>query len=171
MVSLTRGIVHLPIRVVVIKHALHMSATSSSASARAAADVSPVAQESWAYRITDRTAVRHLCQYATILSQAVSHRRCEALKQLNFHCPQSLLRAHRDTIEEQVGRIRRRRSTKRSRCSQPDWHQTQSDAGRLFLKHLGLQRRKVGLLQPKATLRCKRSIKKVGATLSRSASW
>src|SRR5262245_42073370 len=43
----------------------------------------------------------------------------EALKHLNFYGPQSLLHAHRDTIEAQVRRIRHRRSTKRSRCSQP----------------------------------------------------
>ncbi len=41
----------------------------------------------------------------------------EALKHLNFHGPQSLLRAHRDTIEAQGRAIRRRRSTKLSR-----WH-------------------------------------------------
>ena len=85
----------------------------------------------------------------------------EALKQLNFHCPQSLLRAHQDTIEAQV------------RAHPP---QTINEAVamlaaltgikrsptqvRLFLKHLGLQRRKVGLLPAKGDPECKRSIKK-----------
>jgi len=74
----------------------------------------------------------------------------EALKQLNFHRPQSGLSAHRDTIEAQV------------RAHPP---QTINEAVallealtgikrsptqvRLFLKHLGLQRRKVGLLPAK----------------------
>ena len=43
----------------------------------------------------------------------------EALKQLNFHCPQSLLRRIGTPLKRRSGRIRRRRSTKRSRCSQP----------------------------------------------------
>ena len=42
---------------------------------------------------------------------------------------------------------------------------------RLFLKHLGLQRRKVGLLPAKGDPEVQEGIKKVGATLGRSASW
>jgi transposase len=74
----------------------------------------------------------------------------EALKQLNFHRPQSALSAHRDTIEAQVrahppqtineavAMLKALTGIKRS--------PTQV---RLFLKHLGLQRRKVGLLPAK----------------------
>ena len=74
----------------------------------------------------------------------------EALKQLNFHGPQSALGAHRDpieaqvrahppqTINEAVAMLEALTGIKRS--------PTQV---RLFLKHLGLQRRKVGLLPAK----------------------
>jgi transposase len=74
----------------------------------------------------------------------------EALKQLNFHRPQSLLNAYRDTIEAQiwahppqtinaaVAMLAALTGIKRS--------PTQV---RLFLKHLGLQRRKGGLLPAK----------------------
>jgi transposase len=74
----------------------------------------------------------------------------EALKQLTFHRPQSALSAHRDTIEAQVrahppqtineavAMLKALTGIKRS--------PTQV---RLFLKHLGLQRRKVGLLPAK----------------------
>jgi transposase len=96
----------------------------------------------------------------------------EALKQLNFHCPQSLLSAYRDTIEAQV------------RAHPP---QTINEAvamletltgirrrptqGRLFLTHLGLHRRKVGLLPAKGAPDVQEEYqKKVGATLSRRTS-
>ena len=92
----------------------------------------------------------------------------EALQHLNFHCPQSMLSAHRDTIEAQV------------RAHPP---QTINEAGamlaaltgikrsptqvRLFLKHLGLQRRKVGVLPAKGDPEVQEEYqKKVGATLS-----
>jgi transposase len=97
----------------------------------------------------------------------------EALKQRNFHCPQSLLSAHRDTSEAQgqahppqtlneaVAMLAALTGIKRS--------PTQV---RLFLKHLGLQRRKVGLLPAKGDPEMQEEYqKKVGATLSRSASW
>ena len=96
----------------------------------------------------------------------------EALKQLNFHYPQSLLSAHRDpleaqvrahppqTINEAVAMLEALTGIKRS--------PTQV---RLFLKHLGLQRRKVGLLPAKGDPEVQEEYqKKVGATLSRSAS-
>lgn len=97
----------------------------------------------------------------------------EALKQLNFYCPQSLLHAHRDTIEAQV------------RAYPP---QTINEAVamlaaltgikrsptqvRLFLKHLGLRRCKVGVLPAKGDPEVQEEYqKKAGAPLSRSASW
>ena len=96
----------------------------------------------------------------------------EALKQLHFHCPQSALSAYRDTIEAQI------------RAHPP---QTINEAVamlaaltgikrsptqvRLFLKHLGLQRRKVGLLPAKGDPEVQEEYqKKVGAPLSRSTS-
>ena len=96
----------------------------------------------------------------------------EALKHLNFHCPQSALSAHRDTIEAQV------------RAQPP---QTINEAVamlealtgirrrptqvRLFLTHLGLHRRKVGVLPAKGDPDVQEEYqKKVGATLSRSTS-
>ena len=96
----------------------------------------------------------------------------EALQQRNFHCPQSALSAHRDTIETQV------------REHPP---QTINEAVamlvaltgirrsptqvRLFLTHLGLHRRKVGLLPAKGDPAVQEEYqKKVGATLSRSPS-
>jgi hypothetical protein len=96
----------------------------------------------------------------------------EALKHLNFHCPQSLLSAYRDTIEAQV------------RAHPP---QTINEAVamletltgirrrptqvRLFLTHLGLHRRKVGLLPAKGAPDVQEEYqKKVGATLSRRTS-
>ena len=104
---------------------------------------------------------------SSCITQAV-----EALKHLTFHCPQSMLRAHRDTIEAQV------------RAHPP---QTINEAVamlaaltgikrsptqvRLFLKHLGLQRRKVGVLPAKGDPKVQEEYqKKVGATLSRSTS-
>jgi transposase len=97
----------------------------------------------------------------------------EALKQLNFHCPQSVLSAHRDTIEahvrehppqtinEVVAMLEALTGIKRSLTQV-----------RLFLKHLGLQRRKVGLLPAKGDPEEQEEYqKKVGATLSRSPSW
>ena len=96
----------------------------------------------------------------------------EALKQLNFHHPQSLLNAYRDTIEAQiwahppqtinaaVAMLAALTGIKRS--------PTQV---RLFLKHLGLQRRKGGLLPAKGDPEVQEEYqKKVGAPLSRSAS-
>jgi transposase len=74
----------------------------------------------------------------------------EALKHLNFHCPQSALGAYRDTIEmhvrehppqtinEAVAMLETLTGIRRS--------PTQV---RLFLTHLGLHRRKVGLLPAK----------------------
>ena len=92
----------------------------------------------------------------------------EALKQLNFHCPQSLLSAHRDTMEAQgrahppqtineaVAMLAALTGIKRS--------PTQV---RLFLKHLGLQRRKVGGLPAKGDPEVQEEYqKKVGAPLS-----
>ena len=92
----------------------------------------------------------------------------EALKQLNFHRPQSALSAHRDTIEAQV------------RAHPP---QTINEAVamlealtgikrsptqvRLFLTHLGLQRRKVGLLPAKGDPDVQEEYqKKISTTLS-----
>jgi transposase len=97
----------------------------------------------------------------------------EALKQLNFHRPQSLFNAHRDTIEAQirahppqtineaVAMLAALTGVKRS-----------STQVRLFLQHLGLQRRKVGLLPATGDPEVQEEYqKKVGAPLSRSASW
>jgi transposase len=96
----------------------------------------------------------------------------EALKQLNFPCPQSALSASRDTIETHV------------REHPP---QTLNEAGarlatltgirrsptqvRLFLTHLGLHRRKVGVLPAKGDPDVQEEYqKKVGAPLRRSPS-
>jgi len=92
----------------------------------------------------------------------------EALKHLNFHCPQSLLSAHRDTMEapvrehppqtihEAVTMLEALTGIKRS--------PTQV---RLFLTHLGLQRRQVGLLPAKGDPEVQEEYqKKVGATPS-----
>ena len=96
----------------------------------------------------------------------------EALKQLPFHCPQSALGAYRDTIEthvrehppqtinEAVAMLETLTGIRRS--------PTQV---RLFLAHLGLHRRKVGLLPAKGDPDVQEEYqKKVGATLSRRTS-
>jgi transposase len=96
----------------------------------------------------------------------------EALKQLNFHCPQSALSAHRDpiethvqehppqTINEAVARLEALTGIRRS--------PTQV---RLFLTHLGLHRRKVGVLPAKGDPDVQEEYqKKVGAPLRRSPS-
>jgi transposase len=96
----------------------------------------------------------------------------EALKQLNFHCPQSALSAYRDTIEthvrehppqtinEAVAMLEALTGIRRS--------PTQV---RLFLTHLGLHRRKVGLLPAKGDPDAQEEYqKKVGTPLSRSTS-
>ena len=96
----------------------------------------------------------------------------EALKQLNFHCPQSALSAHRDTIEthvqehppqtinEAVAMLEALTGIRRS-----------PRQVRLFLTHLGLHRRKVGVLPAKGDPEVQEEYqKKVGATLSRSPS-
>lgn len=95
----------------------------------------------------------------------------EALKQLNFHCPQSLLQVHRESIEAQlrahppqtipeaVTMLDKLTGIKRS--------PTQV---RLFLQRLGLQRRKVGRLPAKGEPEAQETYqKKVGTPLSRSA--
>ena len=96
----------------------------------------------------------------------------EALQQRNVHGPQSLLRAHRDPIEapgrahppqpinEAVAMLETLTGIRRS--------PTQV---RLFLTHLGLHRRKVGLLPAKGDPDVQEEYqKKVGATLSRRTS-
>jgi transposase len=96
----------------------------------------------------------------------------EALKQLPFHCPQSALGAYRDTIEthgrehppqtinEAVAMLETLTGIRRS--------PTQV---RLFLAHLGLHRRKIGLLPAKGDPDVQEEYqKKVGATLSRRTS-
>jgi transposase len=96
----------------------------------------------------------------------------EALKQRNFHRPQSAFSAYRDTIEthvrehppqtinEAVAMLEALTGIRRS--------PTQV---RLFLTHLGLHRRKVGLLPAKGDPDVQEEYqKKVGATLSRSTS-
>ena len=94
----------------------------------------------------------------------------EALKQLTFHCPQSALSASRDTIEthvrehppqtinEAVAMLEALTGIRRS--------PTQV---RLFLTHLGLHRRKVGVLPAKGDPDVQEEYQKnVGTTLSRS---
>ena len=96
----------------------------------------------------------------------------EAFKQLTFHCPQSALSAHRDTIEthvqehspqtinEAVAMLEALTGIRRS-----------PRQVRLFLTHLGLHRRKVGVLPAKGDPEVQEEYqKKVGATLSRSPS-
>ena len=96
----------------------------------------------------------------------------EALKQLSFHRPQSALKAHRATLEahlrehppqtinEAVAVLETLTGLRRS--------PTQV---RVFLKHLGLQCRKVGLLPAKADPAAQAEYqKKVGTPLGRSAS-
>lgn len=96
----------------------------------------------------------------------------EALKQLNSHCPQSALSAYRDpiethvqahppqTINEAVAMLEALTGIRRS--------PTQV---RLSLTHLGLHRRKVGLLPAQGDPDAQAEYqKKVGATLSRSTS-
>jgi transposase len=95
-----------------------------------------------------------------------------ALKQLNCHCPQSALSAYRDTIEthvrehppqtinEAVAMLEALTGIRRS--------PTQV---RLFLTHLGLHRRKAGLLPAKGDPDVQEEYQKnIGATLSRSTS-
>ena len=96
----------------------------------------------------------------------------EALKHLNVPCPQSALGAYRDTIEmhgrehppqtinEAVAMLETLTGIRRS--------PTQV---RLFLTHLGLHRRKVGLLPAKGNPDVQEEYqKKLGATLRRCTS-
>jgi transposase len=97
----------------------------------------------------------------------------EALKHLNFHCPQSLLSAHQDTIEAQ-GRAHPPQTINEAVAMLETLTGIRRSPTqvRLFLKHLGLQRRKVGVLPAKGDPEVQEEYqKKVGATLSRSASW
>ena len=95
----------------------------------------------------------------------------EALKQRNFHGPQSLLSAPRDTIAAQV-RAQPPQTIAGAMLAALTGIQRSPTQVRLFLKHLGLQRRKVGVLPAKGDPEVQEEYqKKVGAPLSRGASW
>jgi transposase len=95
----------------------------------------------------------------------------EALKHLNFHCPQSLLSAHRATIEAQVREHPPQTINEAVTMLEALTGIKRSPTQvRLFLKHLGLQRRKVGLLPAKGAPEVQAEYqKKVGTTPSRRA--
>jgi transposase len=74
----------------------------------------------------------------------------EALKHLNFHRPQSVLSAHRDTIEAHMREHPPQTINEAVAMLEALTGITRRPTQvRLFLKHLGLQRRKVGLLPAK----------------------
>ena len=95
-----------------------------------------------------------------------------ALKQLNFHCPQSALSAYRDTIETQVREHPPQTINEAVAMLEALTGIRRSPTQvRLFLTHLGLHRRKVGLLPAKGDPDVQEEYqKKIGATLSRRIS-
>jgi transposase len=97
----------------------------------------------------------------------------EALQHLNFHGPQSLLSAHQDTMAAQ-GRAHPPQTINEAvaMLAALTGIKRRPTHVRLFLKHLGLQRRKVGVLPAKGDPEVQEEDqKKAGAPLSRSASW
>ena len=96
----------------------------------------------------------------------------EALKHLPFHRPQSALKGHRETLEAHL-REHPPQTIKEAVVvleTLTGIHRSPTQV-RLFLKQLGLNCRKVGLLLAKADPEAQEEYqKKVGAALSRSAS-
>ena len=96
----------------------------------------------------------------------------EARKQLNFQCPPSTLSAYRDTMATHVREHPPQTSTEAVAMLEALTGIRRSPTPvRRFLAHLGLPRRKVGVLPAKGAPDVQEEYqKKVGATLSRSTS-